>query len=153
MRENKKLWDKRNHSSSTNDQRSKKSLFENRAHWIDLLNSVQFVWVVQTKGAANWDLHYQQLQEFHARHGHARVPTKKKKKKTRSAGGEGDDEWKSLGQWISKQREKRKNGTLTSDQIHRLDTLGFTWVMNEPRSTDGKQNKGEGGDTHDHSKK
>ena len=150
MRENKKLWDKRNHSSSTNDQRSKKSLFENRAHWIDLLNSVQFVWVVQTKGAANWDLHYQQLQKFHARHGHARVPTKKKK--TSSVGGEGDDEWKSLGQWISKQREKRKNDTLTSDQIRRLDALGFTWVMNEPRSTDVEQT-GEGGDTHDHSEK
>ena len=151
MRESKKLWDKRNHSTTrtNNDaRRPKKSLFENRAHWIDLLNSVQFVWVVQTKGAANWDLHYQQLQEFHARHGHARVPTKKK---TSSGGGE-EEEWKGLGQWISKQREKRKSGTLTSDQIRRLDALGFTWVMNEPRSTDGVQH-GEGDDTHDHSKK
>ena len=58
----------------------------------------------------SWDRWFGLLQKFHKREGHCLVARE-------------DDS--QLGGWVSKQRSKKH--LLTSDQIKRLDSLGFSW--------------------------
>jgi superfamily II DNA or RNA helicase len=62
----------------------------------------------------SWDIFFGKLAAFNARFGHCNV----------EAGWEEDP---SLQGWASSQRTRRKKGTLTDEQIARLDGLGFVW--------------------------
>ena len=61
----------------------------------------------------NWDTQYQSLVEFYHLNGHSSV--------LRS------DPDKSLSGWVKRQRNNRKEGKLTQDQIDILDDVGFIW--------------------------
>ena len=64
-----------------------------------------------------WDERFNQLAEFHAQHGHCKVPM----------------EQKSLNKWVAKQRYLRRGDKLTEERIQKLDSLGFGWA--DARST------------------
>ena len=66
-----------------------------------------------------WDEWYGLLQRFHKREGHCRVPRGK------------DEDGLDLGSWVIGQRAFKDK--LSSQQIARLDQLGFSW---EPRAED-----------------
>lgn len=55
-----------------------------------------------------------ELREFHAKHGHANVPTKYPPNPL-------------LGNWVSNTRISYKKGQLSSGRIHELEELGFRW--------------------------
>jgi hypothetical protein len=77
---------------------------------IKRLDSLGFNWDPR---AEQWEESFAALQKFQQREGHCRVPR-------------GSQEFGlNLGAWVGKQRS-RKEG-LTSDQIRRLDRLGFSW--------------------------
>ena len=61
----------------------------------------------------NWDTQYQSLVEFYHLNGHSSV--------LRS------DPDKSLSGWVKRQRNNRKEGKLTQDQIDLLEDVGFIW--------------------------
>ena len=63
-----------------------------------------------------WDERLEELKQYKARHGDCNVP------------------WNhgSLGKWVKRQRNVRKNGKLSDDRIQKLDELGFDW---SPRMT------------------
>ena len=62
----------------------------------------------------SWDRWFGLLQKFHKREGHCNAAIYHL-----------EDEEK-LGRWVSNQRHQNKN-TLTTDQINRLNFIGFTW--------------------------
>jgi hypothetical protein len=55
-----------------------------------------------------------ELREFHAKHGHANVPTKYPPNQL-------------LGNWVSNTRIGYRNGQLSADRIQELESLGFRW--------------------------
>ena len=64
----------------------------------------------ETKEQA-WQKNYQLLKDFIEKNGHAKVP---------------DDE-PTLGTWVSKQRQVKKEGNLSEERIRLLDEIGFIW--------------------------
>lgn len=65
-----------------------------------------------------WEQMYQMLSDFNKEHGHSEVPVI----------------WngsKSLAVWVGRQRQRRKEESITSDQIQRLDRLSFNWQIRE----------------------
>jgi hypothetical protein len=62
---------------------------------------------------SSWDTWFGQLKEFKERFGHCNVGTY------------GQDI--PLGRWVVSQRVRRSKGTLSDEQISRLDQLGFVW--------------------------
>ena len=76
-----------------------------------LLDGLGFVW---TPIDTAWESKFQELVRFKERHGHCRVPS----------------EWKEnpkLGSWVKVLRRSRRNGSLDTRNIARLDTIGFSW--------------------------
>ncbi len=65
-------------------------------------------------GSRSSDQRMAELREFHARHGHANVPTKYPPNPI-------------LGNWVSNTRISYKKGQLSADRIQELDALGFLW--------------------------
>ncbi len=65
-----------------------------------------------------WDERYARLQNYFTRFGNSDVPSRWK-----------DDP--QLASWVSVQRERRKKGRMTDEQVHRLEKLGFTWKHRE----------------------
>jgi len=61
-----------------------------------------------------WKSHYEQLKQFKQRFGHTNV--------SRS-----DHNWKQLGNWVRKQRERFQKGVLTEYRKQKLSELGFEW--------------------------
>lgn len=65
---------------------------------------------------SQWDVNYQALKDFHAAHGHWRVP-----RGTRSPNGT------DLAGWIIKQRSNRSKGRLSARHERLLNEIGFPW--------------------------
>jgi len=88
-----------------NQRQNKESLTSDR---IKRLNSIGFNWDPFTE---KWEEGFNALQKFHAREGHCIV------EKNSTSG--------KLGRWVMRQRQIKSR--LTSEQIGRLDSLGFSW--------------------------
>jgi superfamily II DNA or RNA helicase len=74
------------------------------------LDALEFVW---DQFAAQWDEKYLQLQAFHSKHQHCRIPSNYPNS--------------GLNYWIAKQRKTHREGNLSTTQIDRLNALGFEW--------------------------
>ena len=83
---------------------------------IDQLNSIEFEWNIN-----DWDVMYQQLQQFKIANEHCHVPRK-------------CETIKPLGRWVSYQREIYKSkkvgekSTITKKQIQQLNSIEFEWT-------------------------
>ena len=86
--------------------------FRNRltADQIGRLDSLGFSW---DPNAEEWEKHFSALQKFKEREGHCRVVRGKVRNDI------------NLARWVMKLRQKKEQ--LTSNQIKRLDSLGFSW--------------------------
>lgn len=83
----------------------------------ELLDSVGFSWTSQVTDH-KWQEMYERLENYHAQHGDADVPNRW-----------GNDS--KLSAWVSQQRQRRKKGLISDEQIRQLDALGFTWQHRE----------------------
>ena len=92
-------------------QRVRKKVGKLRADQIERLSALGFVWDPLNTA---WEEHFAALNRFRERHGHCRVPQNPK-----THGG--------LAYWVSNQRQAAKEGTLSADQIERLNSIGFVW--------------------------
>ena len=63
----------------------------------------------------HWEEMYNLLVQFKEREGHSNVPRRH------------EEDGENLGQWLSKQRQFRKKGTLKTDRREKLDSLGIAW--------------------------
>ena len=79
---------------------------------IKRLNSLGFIW---DSLAEQWEQGFEVLQKFHKREGHCDVPQAHY------------ENGFSLGRWANAQRQRRKNEQMNSEQIKRIDALGFSW--------------------------
>jgi hypothetical protein len=97
------------------------------AERIRLLNGICFKWSLKKTDQLKWDERFEQLKQYHTRHGHVRIPQK-------------DNESPGLGNWVLEQRrryrelalpesERKIRGSLTQDQIDKLLALGFEWSV------------------------
>ena len=77
---------------------------------LERLNLLGFVW---DPVAEQWEQKFAALQKFHKREGHCRVDTRRKV------------DGLNLGTWLRAQRYIK--GSLTPDQVQRLNSLGFSW--------------------------
>jgi len=57
---------------------------------------------------------FEVLVEFKSRYNHCNVPQK-------------DSEYRSLGLWVSAQRQRLKKGKLSTERINQLNDIGFKW--------------------------
>ena len=80
---------------------------------IEALDKLDIVW---DPSEDRWAATYQLAREWHAEHGHLNIPNT-------LAGGVRNP----LGQWIVRQRQYRRAGTLSDGRIRRLDALGMIW--------------------------
>lgn len=71
-----------------------------------------------------WQEQYDELKAFYEKNGHLNIP-----KRYVSASG------KNLGAWLQSQRNKRKNGQLTDEQITMLNGLGMVWSFDNAWDT------------------
>jgi uncharacterized protein YbgA (DUF1722 family) len=78
----------------------------------DLLDDIGFVWRVEND--ALWQQQYEKMVEFKRNNGHCLVPNKYK-------------EDKSLGNWVSQQRQFHKRNKLPLKRKDLLDEIGFVW--------------------------
>jgi hypothetical protein len=79
---------------------------------IQRLEEIGFHWIPRPPPA--WDNKYAALAEYQREHGHCCVSTV-------------DPGYRSLANWVHKQRKLRRDGRLNVEQIWRLDALGFKW--------------------------
>jgi hypothetical protein len=70
-----------------------------------------FIW---SRPDAGWDEMYQRLEAYISKHGHCRKPFHRK-------------EDPHLGDWVTRQRYRKKKGLLKEERIKRLDGIGFQW--------------------------
>ena len=83
---------------------------------IEQLGKLGFVWDCREY---QWESRYSALVKFREEYGHCRVSTLSKPHAA-------------LANWVRGLRTKRKQGTLSAEQIRRLDLLGFAWDMPRP---------------------
>jgi hypothetical protein len=76
------------------------------------LDALGFPWAGSVD--RRWDEMYDRLKEYHAENGNSDVPAKWNKDPKLAA-------------WLSAQRERRKKGQMTAEEILQLDSLGVTW--------------------------
>ena len=74
------------------------------------LNSIDFIW---DPLAEQWEQGFAALEMFHQREGHCRIVALH------------EEDGRKLGVWVSSQRSKKKQ--LSSEQLKRLNSLGFIW--------------------------
>jgi hypothetical protein len=79
---------------------------------VELLNQLEFIW---NKNQEIWDCRFRELLQFKAEYGHINVPIK----------------YKTLGQWVTKQRRAERSGTLDQENVERLKSIGFIWDVKE----------------------
>ena len=77
------------------------------------LDEIGFEWVLK---AAAWEEMFKRLVQYKKQHKDCRVPQKWEK----------DPQ---LGTWVSTQRTRKKRGTLSPEQMRRLDEIGFEWEV------------------------
>jgi superfamily II DNA or RNA helicase len=96
------------------------------------LDSLGFDWSLVGKGGGRanqhvqsrseaWGLMLSELQQFHAEHGHARVP-------------QGYSGNRKLAYWVTTQRRSYRKGKLSEQQIAQLDALSFQWSATGKRT-------------------
>ena len=95
-----------------NRQRQLKSKGLLSSEQIKRLDSLGFSW---DPLAEQWEKHFIALQKFKEREGHCRVAVSLIENGLR------------LSSWVCVQRQLKSKGLLTSEQIKRLDSLGFSW--------------------------
>jgi len=78
------------------------------------LNELGMVWHVS---AEQWEISYQRLCQFRDREGHCNVSSPHM------------EDGIQLGYWLDRQRQLKKNGTLDSYRIARLNEIGFVWDL------------------------
>jgi len=81
------------------------------------LDEIEFSWASKINDI-KWEEMYNRLQSYHSKNGNADVPNR----------------WKEdlqLASWVMNQRQRRKKGIISDEQIQRLDALGFTWQHRE----------------------
>ena len=83
------------------------------------LDEIGMVW---SAVAERWEAAYALAEEYWKKHGDLCVPTKYK-----APNGYALDEW------VRSQREKKAAGTLTQEQIERLDAIGMDWLSPQAR--------------------
>lgn len=84
---------------------------------IKQLDEIEFRWVVEKKNkrqVKNWDKYYQLLQTYYQEHHTSEMPNEYDNAK--------------LLVWIAKQRALFNRDELTTEQIEKLNAIGFTWV-------------------------
>jgi len=126
IRENKPLmrWIKRQHNERRNLPKEK----------LKLLNAINFFTNKNISSASKsyvkWDIMFKELQKFHQRHGHCRVP------QTFITDGE---KIRKLGQWVRTQRlqfkrfQKGYSTPLNTHRINLLNGIGFEWRVYQKR--------------------
>jgi len=83
----------------------------------ELLNSIKFEWKTSREDA--WIKMYNQLLSHKSQHdGSVHVPMKHK----------------SLGKWVSKQRENYSKGIIPKQQVDLLESIGFKWQVVDPNN-------------------
>jgi superfamily II DNA or RNA helicase len=99
-------------------QRARKAEGKLSVDRIAKLNTLGFSWRVNAGAGLPsheaWETMFDQLKQFHAKHGHARVPQKY-------------PDNRKLAWWVSTQRRNCRNNKLEAEQIARLDGLAFDW--------------------------
>ena len=75
---------------------------------IQRLNEIGFYWDPMD---SQWEATFTELLAYKAEHGDTNVPRG----------------WTTLGRWIVTQRQNRKKGFLSEDEIRRFDEIGFDW--------------------------
>ena len=96
-------------------QRQEKSEGKITEERLRLLDGIGFEW---NRGKPDWEHRFQQLVEYKNKHGHCDIPAR----------------WKEnhqLASFVISQRQDRKAGTLTEEQIRRLDEIQFVWRMQD----------------------
>jgi len=102
----------------------------------DHLNGIGFEWEVKKQDNEQyWDERFEELKQYEEQNGHCNVPREYKHNKQ-------------LGKWVARQRTYgvRKN---TEEQISRLNSIGFKWVLTvswDERVEELKQYKQDNGD-------
>jgi hypothetical protein len=95
------------------EQRSRNSAGELKVERKAKLDSIDFPWAAKSNDE-KWQEMYEQLKKYHADHGDADVPS----------------HWKQnpkLASWVSEQRQRRKQGQMSDENVRSLDLLVFTW--------------------------
>jgi hypothetical protein len=84
---------------------------------------VKFAWSLRAyvktdapKQDENWFVKYEQLVEFHKKHGHCIVPRNNEKDK-------------SLGMWVMTQRKIYRQGRMRPDRFQLLEYIDFVWEV------------------------
>ncbi len=80
---------------------------------INCLENIGFEWGVLE---SQWEEMFEELKKYKENHGNCNVPKYWSKNKR-------------LGNWVSVQRSKYKNGKLGDDNINRLENIGFEWKV------------------------
>jgi superfamily II DNA or RNA helicase len=80
----------------------------------DRVNRLEEVGVLWEPQGAVWEKRFQELRAFKKDRGHCDVP-------------QSYSENRSLGTWLSNQRQFRRRGTLSQDRIDQLEALGVVW--------------------------
>lgn len=99
-------------------QRARKAAGLLSADRISALDALGFSWRIgasgRTQSVEAWDKMFAALKSFHAEHGHANVPQQFVSNRK-------------LGWWVTTQRRNFRQGKLATQQIARLNELGFDW--------------------------
>lgn len=83
------------------------------------LDEIGMVWNIASN---RWEEAYSLAKAYWGEHGNLRIPTKYKTKNGFA-----------LDEWVRTQREKRASGSLSQDQIARLDAIGMDWLSPSAR--------------------
>lgn len=78
------------------------------------LDMIGMIW--ENKYELQWDISYDAARKYYKENGNLNVPTSYK-----------TEDGISLGRWVRKQREKHRKGSLTQDQIKRLNSIKMRW--------------------------
>lgn len=89
-------------------QRRNKKIGKLPEEYIQRLDSIGFIWDILEQ---EWQENYYELKQYINDNGNALVPAK----------------YPILGNWVSHQRQKKKSGKLSNEQIQLLDAVGFVW--------------------------
>lgn len=96
--------------------------FQERFHIIDEVWECRKIFdKLQKNLSATWEIYYLAAKEYHKNHGHIRIP-----KSYVTEGG------LTLGSWLQTQRRVRagkRDGSLSTEQISKLDALGMVWEV------------------------
>lgn len=97
------------------DQRLKFKQGKLSSEKIELLNSINFKWEAEVRD--EWQIQYNSLLQYKAKHGHCNVPANSK-------------EYPELSNWVRKIRRMYSLNFLEANKVVALEELGFNWQRN-----------------------